>query len=113
MIGAIWYLTSHQPQFRAQLLTTLSREFDANLPPITNHLPPEFELKSGEVWNLDLKGDELWIQAPTLLKKTGNLEPADFEKAREALIKGCEEWLGRLPGDTKRFPVLLKFRNES
>ena len=112
MIGAIWYLTSHQPQFRAQLLTTLTREFDANLPPITSHLPSEYELKSGETWSLNLQGDELLIQAPTLLKKIGPLEPADFEKARDSLIKGCEEWLVRLPGDTKRFPLLIKFRNE-
>ncbi len=107
------WLHSQQSEYQSIALSGLQTDFQRVQGSISGRLPAEYTLSAVEFWVFELKGDELWISAPSLEKKMGTLAPEDFDLARKPLQQGFVDWLRNRPGKPEKFPIKLKFRNES
>lgn len=114
MGASLWWVRSHREEFRKVALQGLLNDFQSEKEKFLAGLPEDLQVSEHESWSLEFMGDELWISAPSLLKKMGSLtlEMGDFDRARQVLISNMKTEMAKRPGDDRRFPIKLRFRNE-
>lgn len=114
MAGSLVWLRTHQPELQHQVTQGLLNDFQAEQAQVIANLPEGLQLVAEDSWGFELKGDELWVQAPALQKVSGEPpSPEEFEAARARLTESLHRWLSGRPGDGKRFPILVRFRGEA
>ncbi|MBX2995469.1 MAG: hypothetical protein KF681_11625 [Bdellovibrionaceae bacterium] len=113
MIGSLVYVYTHREDLKTSVLGEMTTEFQARQDQLLASMPPDLAINPSEPWNFSFVGDELHIAAPSLIQKTGAAPSTEqFEAARTQLTASIHGWLTKKPGDDKRFPVRIRFKNE-
>jgi hypothetical protein len=111
--GGFLWIWNQKPTFAVHVVRSLTEDLAQQKQLFTDALPSDLQFAGDETWSLDLKGDELWVTAPSLKKNSGPLGAEDWERARVSVQRTFHDWFARKPGDPNRFPVVVKFRNET
>lgn len=118
LTGSILYIRSNLTNYHEKVLSSLDADFRMQGPDFTDILTNKVTISQADSWQFSFRGDELIVTAPSLNKidENGELQSPDsetFSQVRAGLEKAILNWLSHRPGDSKRFPVRVHFKNES
>lgn len=113
MAGCLFYIRSFQTEFQTASLGAIIETVQNRQSELSAVLPPGLRFAQPPEWSGSFKGDELFVQAPELTEENGSKpSPERFDEARGSLTETLHGWLSKKPGDSKRFPIRLLFKNE-
>lgn len=114
MGASLYKVMKSSPQIREQATQSLRTELQENLKKQHGEfwlLGRHEGVSLKENWQLQLRGDVLWVEAPELESFTQNIPP-DYESARSAAKTFVVQWLKEHSTDSKTPKVEIHFKNE-